>query len=145
MARETEELDLLTAERDDLGIQEFLDALGEALTSGNTAAVVSMWEMPAFVIGDDMVEAIEERGELETMFAGARENYNARGVLDTAPEIIRVDEITDSIVCVRVRWPWLDSEGREVGAETSSYTLKRGEDGDWKLRIAIMHGMEAVN
>jgi hypothetical protein len=45
---------------------------------------------------------------------------------------------------VRVRWPYLTPDGREMGAETSTYTLAR-QDGDWKLRVAVMHGQEAPN
>ena len=42
----------------------------------------------------------------------------------------------------RVRWPWLDAEGHELGSETSSYLLKRDESGEFKLRVAVRHGGE---
>lgn len=58
---------------------------------------------------------------------------------------MRLDEITDHMVMVRVRWPYLDPQGREMGAETSTYTLVRQGAGEWKLRVAVMHGKEAVN
>lgn len=130
---------------DDLGILDFLEAMGEALTGGDTATVLSLWDTPAFVMGDDIVQVVSEPSELTQFFAGAREAYNARGVMNSRPEIVRLDEITDRIACVRVRWPWLDDQDREVGAETSTYTLRRGDDGEWKLRVAVMHGLEAVN
>ena len=130
---------------DDLGVQGFLDALGVALTSGDTPSLIEMWDTPAFVLSDDLDQAITDPDELRNMFAGAREQYNARGVTGTRAEIVRLDEITDRIVSVRVRWPWLNEDGEEIGAEVSTYTLRRDEDGDWKLRITIMHGMEAVN
>ena len=32
-----------------------------------------------------------------------------------------------------------------MGAETSTYTLVRQGSGEWKMRVAVMHGKEAVN
>jgi hypothetical protein len=140
-----QEILLPGADADDLGVFEFLEFMGQALTQGDTNAAVSLWDTPAFVMSDDMVQAVLEPAELMQFFAGARESYNARGVMNTRPEIVRLDEITDRIVSVRVRWPWLDDNNREVGAETSTYTLRRNDAGDWKLRVAVMHGVEAVN
>jgi hypothetical protein len=59
---------------------------------------------------------------------------------------VRLDSIHDALVMVRVHWPWLDADGETVGGECSTYTLEReGADGQWKMRIVVMHGAEAVN
>lgn len=146
MAREPDLEEMLTqAPPDDLGVQGFLDSFAEALTAGNGAAIADLWETPAFVLGDAMVQTIEERGELEQFFSGARNQYNAAGITDTRADIVRLDEISDRIVCVRVRWPYLDADGQELGGETSTYTLRRDDSGEWKIRISVMHGAEAVN
>lgn len=133
------------AASDDLGVQEFLDAMGVAVTAGDGEAIAEMWETPAFVLSEEMADSIDDPKELAMFFSGAKAQYNARGIADTRAEIVRLDEISDRIVSVRVRWPWLDAQGREVGGETSTYTLKRDDGGEWKLRIAVMHGPEAVN
>ncbi|MBC7770727.1 MAG: hypothetical protein H7124_18235 [Phycisphaerales bacterium] len=134
-----------TAADEELGVVEFLEMLALALTEGATEAIAQMWETPALVISDDAVQSIGERAELLDMFAGAREHYNSAGVTDTRPEIIRLDEITDKVVIVRVRWPWLDDEGVELGGECSTYTLRQSASGDWKIRCVVMHGAEALN
>ena len=130
---------------DDLGVREYLNAFKEALTTGNGAAVAEMWETPAFVLGQDMALVVNEPEEVAEFFGGAREQYREIGITDTRAEIVRLDEITDHMVMVRVRWPYLDQKGREMGAETSTYTLVRQGSGDWKMRVAVMHGKEAVN
>ena len=132
-------------EDDDLGVQEFLDGMGQALTAGDAEAVADMWQAPAYVLGDDLAQTVMEHAELVQFFSGAREQYNARGITDTHPDIVRLDEITDRIVCVRVRWPWIDDKGREIGGETSTYTLRRDGGEEWKVRIAVMHGADRVN
>ncbi|MES1158984.1 MAG: hypothetical protein ABUL42_03730, partial [Terricaulis silvestris] len=134
-----EESDLIITEVEDLGVQEFLDTMGIALTAGDGAAAAALWEAPAFILGPQGAHGVRTASQLELFFDAGREKYNARGVVDTRPEIIRLDEINDTVVMVRVRWPWLDEKGREVGAETSTYTLQRNDYGDWKLRVALMH------
>ena len=130
---------------DDLGVKEYLDAFKDALTAGDGDAIAEMWETPAFVLGQDMARVVNAPADVAEFFGGAREQYREIGITDTRVQIVRLDEITDHMVMVRVRWPYLDTEGREMGAETSTYTLVRPEKGDWKLRIAVMHGKEAVN
>lgn len=41
---------------------------------------------------------------------------------------------------VEVRWPYLDADGEERGEETSTYTLRRNDRGELRLRVAVMHG-----
>lgn len=130
---------------DDLGVQDYLDAFGEALTRGDGKTIAEMWAIPAFVVGPGMTRPVMHKEEVEQFFGGAREQYNARGVADTRAEIVRLDPIHDGLVMVRVHWPWLDADGETVGGECSTYTLERDEDGDWKLRVAVMHGTEALN
>ncbi|MGQ0532616.1 MAG: DUF6841 family protein [Caulobacteraceae bacterium] len=130
---------------DDLGVQDFLNGFAKALTAGDGAAIAEMWETPAFVLGEGMARAVNTREEVAEFFGGARAQYNEIGITDTRAQIVRLDEITDHLVMVRVRWPYLDGLGREMGAECSTYTLTREGMGDWKIRIAVMHGQEAVN
>jgi hypothetical protein len=130
---------------DDLGVQDYLDGFAKALTAGNGKAIARMWATPSFVLGEAMAIVVENPAQVEQFFGGAREQYNARGVANTRADIVRLDHISDRLVMVRVRWPWLDAQNREVGGETSTYTLQLDEDGEWKLRVAVMHGAEAVN
>jgi len=129
---------------DDLGVQEFLNGFAEALTEGDGDAIAEMWEMPAFVLGQDMACVVSDPEEVAEFFGGARKQYREIGITNTRAEIVRLDEITDQMSMVRVRWPYLDPDGQEMGAETSTYTLVRRGD-HWKVRIAVLHGKEAVN
>lgn len=131
---------------DDLGVMDFLEALALAISEGNRGALTQMWEAPCFVLSHDDAHTLEGDTQIEEFCAAARDRYNTRGVTHTKPQVVRMDEISDRIVCVRVRWPWLDSDEIEMGADVSTYTLCRtGEDDDWRVRIAIVHGSEALS
>ncbi|HET8580777.1 MAG TPA: hypothetical protein VFL31_07245 [Nitrospiraceae bacterium] len=66
-------------------------------------------------------------------FSGAKEQYNARGITDTRPDVFGLEWVTERIAIVDVRWPYLDERGKEVGEEASTYTLRRDDAGDLKL------------
>jgi hypothetical protein len=99
-----------------------------------------MWETPALVLSDQEVITVGAASEVEQFFSGAKEQYNARGIVDTRPDIVQLRWPTEKIAIVEVRWPYLDARGHELGEETSTYTLRRNEAGDLKVRVAVMHG-----
>lgn len=130
--------------RDKASVQGFLDRFGRAITSGDTGAIVALWETPAFVIDSTAARVVSSNSELEEFFAGSKDAYNARGIVGTRAEIQDLDWISDDLVMVRVRWPYLNAANDEVGEESSTYTLKRDAEGELRLRVATMRG-EAAN
>lgn len=121
-------------------VQEYFDTFARALTAGDGRAIAKMWAVPAFVIGDTMVMAVNSDKEVEQFFAGAKEQYNEKGITDTRAEIFGLEWVTERIVVVDVRWPYLDEHGMEKGAEVSTYTLRRDDEGELKLHVALMRG-----
>lgn len=128
------------SQNDDIAVEELLDQFARALTTGDARKAAELWETPAFVVGDAEVRAIDAPEVLKEFFGGAKEHYEALGVVDTRPEISVLDWITERIAIVEVRWPWLDERHREVGDETSTYILRRDDSGKLRLRVAVMHG-----
>ncbi len=125
---------------DRASIQDYLDRFATAMTTGDTKTMLRLWGVPAFVIGENEARVVQSEAEVEEFFADAKEMYNQRGITDTRPEIVDLDWIGPDLVIATVRWPYLDQNEKEVGEETSSYTLLRGEDGGFKLRAITMRG-----
>lgn len=123
-------------------VQSFLDRFARALTSGDGKTIATLWETPAFALGDEGPHAIGTPAEIERFFGGAKEQYNQRGIVDTRPQIMFLERVSDRIVVADVCWPYLDREGHEVGAECSTYTLRRDDRGALRLRIALMRGVQ---
>jgi hypothetical protein len=121
-------------------VQDFLNQLARALTSGDGEAVAAMWETPAIVIGDSEVHPVSSRVELAQFFGSAKQQYNARGIVNTRPDIIDLERIGNRIVIATVKWPHLDANNREVGSESSDYTLRRDDNGKLKVRSVLMRG-----
>jgi hypothetical protein len=130
------------AHQDASEVQDFLDRFALAMTSGDTKAVSELWEAPAFVIDENTTIAVSSLGEVERFFAGAKDQYNERGITTTKAEIVELDWVSDNLVVAQVRWPYLNDAGKSLGAESSTYTLRRNSEGEFKLRVVLMRGVE---
>jgi hypothetical protein len=130
------------ARRDMANVQAYLDRFATAMTSGDTKTMRTLWQVPAFVVGANMSRLVQSLDEVEQFFAGATDMYHERGIVSTRAEITDLDWIADELVTVRVRWPYLDAHGKEHGEESSSYTLQRDDDGEFKMRVIVMRGEE---
>jgi hypothetical protein len=128
--------------RDRAKVQEYLDRFAVAITSGDVSTIAALWETPAFVIDDRAAIPVSSIEEVEKFFAGAKDQYNAQGITKTNAEILDLDWVSNNLVVVRVRWPYQNDAGETLGAESSSYTLKRDNDGDFKMRVVLMRGVE---
>jgi hypothetical protein len=132
------------ADRERAGVQQYLDRFAEAMTSGDLKTMAKLWGVPAFVIGPNEARVVQSEVEVEQFFDGAKDMYNERGIVGTRAEIVHLDWVGTDLVIATVRWPYLDQNDRTLGEESSSYTLLRGEDGGFKLRVVTMRG-EAGN
>lgn len=129
-----------SAEREQASVQLYLDRFATAMTTGDTKTMTELWGVPAFVIGEHDARVVQSEAEVEQFFAGSKDMYNERGIVDTRAEIVALDWVGQDLVIATVRWPYLDQNDRVLGEETSSYTLLRGEDGSFKVRVITMRG-----
>jgi hypothetical protein len=130
---------------DNAAVRALLAKLGRAVTSGDGKAAAAIWATPALVIGDDMALTVGSSADIQDVFGGAKAQYNARGITDTRPDILRLDWVTHRIAIVEVRWPYLAADGDEVGEETSTYVIRREPDGQLAIRAAVLHGEAATH
>lgn len=125
---------------DNAAVRALLAGLAHALTSGDGQTAAATWATPALVIADDLALTVTSRGELQEVFGGAKAQYNARGIIETRADILRLDWLTNRLAIVEVRWPYLTAEGDEIGEETSTYVIRREPDGRLAIRASVMHG-----
>jgi hypothetical protein len=137
---ETGTIEQDTKDRDGM-VQRFLDRYGQALTAGDGKTIATMWEVPALVLGDQNARAVQASEEVEKFFNAAASQYRAQGIAATRPDVTSISWLSERIVLVEARWPYIDRKGRETGsAETSTYTLRLDDRGELRVRVAIMHG-----
>ncbi|HEY0713212.1 MAG TPA: hypothetical protein VGF45_11100 [Polyangia bacterium] len=124
----------------DAEVHEYLRDYAKALTAGDGKTIAKMWQVPALLMSDGGVKAVSSREEVEQFFSGAKEQYNARGIQEAIPQVQTIDWATERLVTTRVRWPYINKSGQEIGEESSTYTLRRDDSGELKLCAVVMHG-----
>lgn len=121
----------------DIAISLFLERYGTALCAGDLPAICACWAVPALVLSDQGAIAVNSIEEVERFFASAVAWYRAQGLMTTRPEGVRVEALGERLAAVDVRWAALDAMGQVRSSEHSRYILALGEDGAWRIRVAL--------
>ena len=121
-------------DKDSVG--EMLDRLGKAVSSGDLDKVSACYAYPAFFMLQEDSTVFEKPADFIKLFGEGRKWYTEQGIIETRPEIVRFDPMTDEIAGVDVRWPGFDKDGAEVYTETSHYVIQ-SNDGKPLIRVAL--------
>jgi hypothetical protein len=115
----------------------FLVRYGQALSTGGLRGISSCWEVPALVLSDQGAIAVSEATEIEAFFGQAVEWYHSQGLVETKPQLERVELMGERLASVDVRWSALDEAGEEKAHEHSRYVTLLGDDGEPRIRVAF--------
>src|SRR5262245_33477253 len=105
-------------------IKKFLEALGNALTAGDLDAVSKCWDIPAILLSDQGSVVINSPSQIRRSFSHAVQWYRSQGIVSTKPEIQKLEQLTEGLCAVDVRWPAFDAAGVEKSSERSRYIIK---------------------
>ena len=118
-------------------IERTLEQYGQALSTGDLVDIADGWTVPALVLDTTGAIAVAQRSEVEAFFGRAVEWYRSRGLASTRPDDVRVESLGGGLAAVDVRWRAYDAAGQEQSSERSYYILHRGDDGRWRIRVAL--------
>lgn len=122
---------------DRTAIGRLIDGIGTALSASDAEAVARYWEAPALVLGDGGSHAIGDIAEVTAFFAMSIPAYQKQGVITARGRLLHAEALSDTLAAIDVIWPGYDAEGREVMSETSHYLVSVGEDGEYRVRVAL--------
>jgi hypothetical protein len=75
-------------------------------------------------------QAIPDAGQAAEFFDRAPEQYHAKGIEETFPDIQDVQWLSDDLALVRAHFPYIDADGNDMGdGESSVYVVRRNDDG----------------
>lgn len=118
-------------------IQQMLERLGVAISTGNMAEVSASYAFPALFLSDEAAMILADAAQIEGLLVGATEWYRAHDLVSTRPELEHLEEMSEKLVAVDVRWPAFDASGTEKWSERSHYLLQAGPDGQPRIRVAL--------
>ena len=118
-------------------VRHFLELYGQALSAGDLAEIAGCWEMPALSLADTGAVPVSDASEIERYFERAVGEYHSQGLMTTWPQLEKMEALTDRLAAVDVRWSSFDTAGVERSSERSYYILRRGDDGQLRIRVAL--------
>jgi len=89
------------------------------------------------VLSDEGSVPIAAREEIEAAFEGAAETYRAQGLVAVRPTLVASEALSERLVCVDVRWDYLDEQGRSAQQNGYRYVLRLGGEASPKFQVVI--------
>ena len=122
-------------------IRAMLERYAHAFMAGDGHNAAACWQAPALVVSNEGTHPVSQLAEVEEFFRIVPEQYRARGVAGTRPEIISLRGLTERLAYAEVRWPYLDPQGGEPGGgEASAYIIRIGPTGEPKICVSAVIG-----
>jgi hypothetical protein len=118
-------------------LRRFLVRYGEALAAGDLKAISGCYALPSLVLSDAGSVPIAARQEIEAAFDGAAERYRAQGLVALRPTLVASEALSERLLCVDVRWDYLDEQGRSAQQNGYRYVLRLQDEASPKIQVVI--------
>jgi len=96
-------------------VEEFFEAYGKALSSGDAAEIAAFYGTPAMVLRNSGASAVLTRRGLIDAFAGLAESYRLAHLHQAFPAVTAMEQLAPGLISVDVEWTSLDDEGTPTG------------------------------
>ena len=118
-------------------VEEFFEAYGKALASGDALDIAACYGTPAMVLRSSGASAVLSRNDLIEAFAGLAVSYRLAHLHQAVPAVTAVEQLGPGLVSVDVEWTSLDLEGAPTGHHEAYRYLLRQEGGHWCIQVVI--------
>ena len=118
-------------------VRRFLVRYGEALAAGDLKTISGCYAVPDLVLSDAGSVPIAARQEIEAAFDGAAERYRAQGLVALRPTLVASEALSERLLCVDVRWDYLDEQGRSAQQNGYRYVLRLENEATLKIQVVI--------
>jgi hypothetical protein len=111
-----------------------LDALfggyRRALASGDVDAGVEYYGLPCLTLSDDFASVLTSSDDVRENLQQAAEEFAEMGMTDLVYDLQTVEQITDRIALVRLRWEVLGANGAPLLRLRYEYTVRDDDAAD---------------
>lgn len=110
-------------------IDEYLTRYAATLTAFDSKAAAELWATPAMIIDDRFAGVLDDR---ESMAQGLEQSYplyRELGLASVRHECLNIQDLTDAIKLLHVRWLFHDADGNQLTDSTAYYMVRRDDDG----------------
>ncbi len=118
-------------------LRRFLVRYGEALAAEDLKAISGCYAVTALVLSDAGSVPIAASQQIEAAFDGAAERYRAQGLVALRPTLLASEALSERLLCVDMRWDYLDEQGRSAQQNGYRYVLRLEDEASPKIQVVI--------
>jgi hypothetical protein len=110
-------------------IDDYLTRYADTLTAFDAKAAADLWATPGMILDDRFAGVLENR---ETMAQGLEQSYplyRELGLASVSHECLKIENLTDAITLIQVRWLFRDADGNHLTDSNAYYIVRRDADG----------------
>jgi hypothetical protein len=117
-------------------LDDLFAAYGKGLAALDPGRIVPFYGYPCLMLTDTFVGALSSADELTAALSQANDFYRQFGVNDVRHDIVAVDDVTDRIARVRLRWTFARSGATLLSSE-HEYVLRADEKGEPRVHVVV--------
>ncbi|MGJ9411931.1 hypothetical protein ACHAAC_04395 [Aeromicrobium sp. CF4.19] len=110
-------------------VDDYLTRYAATLTAFDAEAAADLWATPGMIIDDSFAGVLDDR---ESMAQGLEQSYplyRELGLASVSHECLDIQQLTDAIKLIEVRWLFHDTDGEELTDSNAYYIVRRDDDG----------------
>ncbi|MEU4363502.1 hypothetical protein [Promicromonospora sp. NPDC023987] len=110
-------------------IDYYLTRYAATLTAFDSKAAADLWTTPGMILDDRFAGVVEDRATMAQGLEQSYPLYRELGLASVSHECLKVEDLTDAIKLVQVRWLFLDADGNQLTDSNAYYIVRRDVDG----------------
>jgi hypothetical protein len=113
----------------DREINDYLTRYAASLTAFDSKAAADLWATPGMILDDRFAGVIEDRRTMAQSLEQSYPLYRELGLASVSHECLKIENLTDAIKLVKVRWLFLDTDGNQLTDSNAYYIVRRDDEG----------------
>jgi hypothetical protein len=113
-----------------MDLDALLGGYRQALASGDADGAAEYYGLPCATLSDDFASVLISPDDVRDELEQAAQEFAGLGMTDLAYDLQAVEQLTDRIARVRVRWDVLGADGAPVLRLPYEYTVRDDDDAD---------------
>lgn len=118
-------------------INEFFETYANALENYDTKHMAFHYQMPCLFITESASNVFTEASKLEGMFNQGTAFYKQYGIINSRPEVLAKNFLSDKICRVKVMWEYFDKDNQPLYNCEYQYILRKDKNDHWKIDVSI--------
>ena len=109
---------------------------------GNPRAITPYYHLPSVFISEAGTFVLAGQNEAEQFFDRLIYGLRSRGYVRSVLTTVHVKQVADDLALVNARGERYKSDGKLLERLSALYTMRKSEDGTWRITSAMMYDPE---